>query len=365
MNCKHGLAFCGLFLTTALFAQTKGDLWLRDAALQKALTASLAIQSDNQPLRIFLNRLSESQHVAHFLDRRLDPSTPRDLAQHERSLKSIFFSAAASGGGGACQIGDAVYLGPGSIVAALPDLLSKLRADVRALPGDAKKIWQRSQLVQYPQLSRPANLIADLAKENGLKLIDVESIPLDLWHEINLPPMSLAERFALLLVGFDKWLTISADGKTVCIVELTLPDEITRTYRTEQRTDLSEWIKQTLSDVTVQRKSANLIVTASPANQHEIARWLVDHEVIRRSLTPGAKKVVTLNDTASVGKIARQVAVQLGVEFSCDASLERQLEAQVEIHVDKVSYEELLTKVFAETDLSFELNDLQLRVFAK
>ena len=358
------MAFSGLF-AAALLAQTNGESWLRDAALQKALAAPLAIQSDNESLRVFLERLSQSQRVAYFLDRRLDPSTPRDLAQDEQSLKSIFFSAAAPQGGGACSIGDVVYLGPGDVVAALPELLTKLRRDVRMLPGDAKKVWQRSLPLQFARLSRPAQLLLDLANVNGLTLVDVESVPHDLWPEVNIPAMSLAERFACLLVGLNKWPEISADGKTVRIVELKLPQEIAQTYNTEQRNELTDWIKQSIPDAKVERKSAGLIVSTSPINQHEIARWLVDHETIRRSQTPTATKVVTLNATASVGTISRQVAAQLGIEFNCTADLEPKLKAQVEINVDKVSYDDLLTKVFANTGLSFQLDERQLRVFSK
>lgn len=365
MICKHVVTVVGLIVLAPGLVAHGDDPWRRDADLQKALAASIDIRSSNEPLREFLTRLSQSQRVAFFLDRRLDPSTPHSFASQGQSLKSIFYAAAASEGGGAIVLGDCVYVGPGEVVAVLPEAMAALRGRVKNLPPDAKKIWQRPEAWHIPRLSRPANLVSQLAAAQKLNVVGLDKIPHDLWPEMNLPPMTLSERFAALLLGFGLWPEISAEGDSVQIVEFVLPDSVTLTHSTKQSDKLSEWIRQTCPSAKLVRKSGALVVTASPQDQHAIGVWLADNETTGAAPSAEAKKVVTLNATASAGSIATQVAAQLGVELVFDPSLQKQLEKRVEVHVDQVPYPELLEKVFADTGLSFQLDDRQLRIFAK
>ncbi len=365
MICKQGISLIGLIIAAPWFAQTSDESWHRNSELQKALAAQLEIHSSSESLRSFVLRLSQSQRVAVFLDRRLDPTTPRDFTLHGRSLKSILYLAAAQSGGGASLFADAIYIGPGDVVAVLPEALTTLRTRVKSLPPESRKVWQRAEAWQMARLSRPADLVKQLAADHELNAMGIEKIPHDLWPEVDLPPLSLAEKFACILLGFGLWPEISADGKAVRITEFVVPETITRTHSSQPLGEFTSWLRENFPNAQVKKKSSSLVITAPPADHHQIALWLAEHETPKKAASPAAKKVVTLNATATAGNIATQVAAQLGVELVCDPKLQKQLETRVEIHVEQVTYPELLSKVFADTGLSFQLDDRQLRIFAK
>jgi hypothetical protein len=312
-----------------------------------------------------LERLSQSQRAALFLDRRLDPTTPHDFSAQGKSLQSVFQMAADVAGGGACRIGDMIYVGPPDVAAALPDLLAQMRQNVRKLPEAARKTWQRAQPWQFTRLAQPAQQLNDLAEANQIALANVENIQHDLWPAMDLPPLSLAERLACVLVGFGQWIEIAPDGRSAQIVPLELPLIVTRTYASPPKASLSRWLEANLPEAKFERRSGGLSVAASPRDHHRIACWLATNDEAPPAAVDAQIKVVSLKATASAGGIARQVATQLGIEFVCPKDLESYLEKQVAVDVERVSYDELLTRVFADTGLSFELDQRQLRVFAR
>lgn len=352
-----------LLTTSPVAAQHSEEPWLKDAALQKVLASTLNVQSSNEGLRLFLERLGSSQRIAIFLDRRIDPTAPHDFELRERTLRSVLVLAAASADAGIGQLGDVIYVGPGDVATTLPEAMGALREQTKSLPAEAKKTWQRAEPWQLPRLSRPAQALRQLAESNQLALDGIDAIPHDLWPAIDLPPLSLAERFACLLIGFGLWPEISNDGKSVRIVKYPVPESITRTHTSQSGPRFSDWLRAECPTAKIAKKSSGIAVTASPADQQRIVVWLAENEGAKPSAE--GKKVVTLNATSSTGAIARQVAAQLGVEFVCDRRHEPLLAKRVEIHVDQVSYPELLTQVFADTGLSFQLDERQLRVFAK
>lgn len=364
MNCKHWLALVGWVGAVCSAAQTTDETWRRGTELQRALSAPVTLQSSQESLREFFIRLGKSQQVAFFLDRRIDPSQPRDFAQPSRSLQSVITLAVAPAGAYATPWGDLIYVGPAEVAASLPDALQDLKAQVKSLPAGPRKTWQKSQALSVPRLGRPAELLDQLAAENGVTIEGLEQVSFDVWPEIRTPPLSLADRFAVLLIGFGLWPEISRDGMSVRLVEFAVPPEITRTYTCQKSQELDRWAEDHLPSAKIAAKKGSATVTAAPANHQQIAVWVAQNEPAPASSDQaGTQKVVSLHATASAGAITRQVAAQLGVDYQCDPQSEKLLEKRVTIDVDRVSYPELLRKVLAETGLSFQLDERQLRIF--
>lgn len=363
MNCKHGIWLAGWLFPLACLGQNTEENWRSGRELQQALSAPVNLQSSQESPRDFFRRLGQSQQIALFLDRRIDPSSARDFNPPPRSLLSIMTLAADRSGATPVQFGDLIYVAPADVGAVLPDALQKLRNQVKGLPGEARKRWQRSQPLVVPRLTKPSDLLRELAVANNISLEGLEKIPHDLWPEIRTPSLTLTERISLVLFGFGLWPELSADGESVRLIEFPVPIELTRMYSTKKSKELVHWARQYAPHANLVAKSGSCTVTGSPLDHHQIALWIAENEAVDDAAPAGSQKVVSLHATASAGAIARQVADQLKLEFVCDPAAMERLEKRVEINVDRVSYHELMKQVLADTGLSFQLDQRQLRIF--
>ncbi len=257
------------------------DDWLTGRAFDQAIAQPTSITWDNGPRIEFLSQLISSSGVALFVDRRVDPSKLIHAAIDHQDMLAAVFVSGADDQIGACTIGSAVYVGPGDVVVQLPWRLRELRCRLGQLPTAGRKTWQHMTALRLPRLTQPAAAIAALATDNGVQIRSIESIPHDLMCQVDLPPMTLAERMAILLVGFGKWPEVSQDGTTMTIVDFPAPEEFDASYVTSQPKDIVQWAKdQKLSAAVVASKNAirvrvpRTIITNWPEKWRSVRRQI-------------------------------------------------------------------------------------------
>ena len=196
-------------------------------AFQRALTEKVTANFLDAPLRRGLAGISAKWKVAILLDRRVDPTRKITLSLKETPLKDAIAAIAKSVSARTAIVGNTIYIGPASAVAALDDVIEKRGAEWR----NAAKSWPRARrraLIAHPtlhwnDLDRPRDLVKEFAAKFGLTVDGLDKVPHDLWAGATFPACSVSQGLSLLLVQFDLTFRWKPDGSGIEIVPLAAP----------------------------------------------------------------------------------------------------------------------------------------------
>ncbi len=176
-----------------------------------------------QQLGTVLERLTKASSLELWLDRRVDPSQPVNASFNDVLATEAIESLAERHRLGVLRIGKLVYVGPPKTARGLAALLLRARqAAAKSAPSLSKK-WQEEHPIRWPRLTQPRQLLEKLLGTNGIEISDLELVPLDLWPERTLAPMSLADQVVLILAGFDLTCELANDGRNCRIVPIKFP----------------------------------------------------------------------------------------------------------------------------------------------
>jgi hypothetical protein len=150
-----------------------------------------------------LERIRRTGEASVFLDRRIDSSQRVQLSIENATLAEIVAQLAAPCGAGMCRIGEVFYVGPEESAERLASLAALRRRDASRLPPELRTPLAARKSIAWPRLTEPRGLVAQLAAQHGLRILNAERIPFDVWPAGKLPRLALADQLTLLLVGFD------------------------------------------------------------------------------------------------------------------------------------------------------------------
>ncbi len=102
-------------------------------------------------------------------------------------------------------------------------MAAALEKEVRRLPSGIQRKYLLPKRLVWEDLATPRELVAQLARENGLKITGLEKVPHDLWAAADLPPISLVDRLTLIAIQFDLTFAVADGGRRLKLV--TLPSE--------------------------------------------------------------------------------------------------------------------------------------------
>jgi hypothetical protein len=298
--------------------------WLTGPALQKRLAEPIDVAWSTSPLRESLQRLSQAEQVAVFLDRRVDPGRRVDLKASRTPLRDVFEEVASRQQIGFCQFGPVAYFGPSSTAARIRTLSALRTREVRRLPAAVSRPLLQARPLAWSDFATPRDILAQLARQNGLTLEGMDRVPHDLWAAADLPPLSLLERLTLVAAQFDLTFALSADGRTVTL--LPIPD-----------------------DLAVENGPDGDAPTAKPPRPATPPK---------RPAPAGENRVHTLTiEQKPVGPVLQELAKRLGFELRLDqkaiAAAGIPLDRLISVQVQKASDDELLRAVTRAAGLEF------------
>ena len=359
-----GIALLALFFSAFATAEPAAPeiRWKMGSGFQQHLRElQVGFEWTANPLRPGLENLSRRAELAILLDRRVDPDQLVNL-----TVKDVPFDAAV----GAlaeklqlkhCVLSSVIYLGPAYTARRLPTVAALRRREVAALPAPRKALWLKPQACRWPALSQPRQLAVDLAGAANQKLLNPELIPLDVWPAIDLPPLPLADRLTLVLVGFDLTYDWGDEGITL----VPFPDQavIEQTYSAAGfGGKLVTEIQKIAPDATATRSGDSLKVTASFEDHDKIARLLAGERVHVTKITPSAKRYTLTVKNQPAGAVVSTVAGDLKKEIRYSSELREKLTQRISLEVKDVSLDELLTKTLAPLGLTYRLKEAELQI---
>jgi hypothetical protein len=275
---RLNLALAAAAILAAAPAAAQSDALAQPGLLAK-LRRPVTTTWRGQTLGAALQRLSETQDLPVWLDRRVDPSVEVDLAASGEAIEHVLSGLAALGEWRAVPFRSLVYFGPRQTADELATLSVRARDGLAKASPNMRTRWLKPAAWSYPRLSEPRRLLGDQVKSVGAALVGDDQVSHDLWPARSIRSLAPIDRVLLILADFDLTCDVSPTGQELRVVRIKRPVEITRRYTTrQQRNQQFEQILAALPPRSVRKRGGQLEVSA---------RW-EEHERLRGALRPAS-----------------------------------------------------------------------------
>jgi len=336
------------------------------------LAKSVSITWQEVPLGTALDRLAETQSLAIWRDRRVDPSTPITLSVADQPLAEVFAAIKQQAGVAATPYAGVIYVGPQQTADELATLAALARLTLENAPAASRAKWLKPQALNYPRLSEPRRLLTELASSVDAQIQNEQSIPHDLWPAAKLPSMAAIDRAVLWLAGFDLTCRLSQDGSQLEIVPIDRPIAIAKQYRVpNSRSAAFETALAELAGATSTGEESTPTITAR-VEDHERLRAALSGRPTgavaaaaamraageqKKSSALGDRRFTLTIENKPLAPVLNQLAAQLNLQLEWDAAIpdsESGRNALVSCQVNKTDLDGLLKALLEPVGLTFE-----------
>lgn len=323
-----------------------------------------SVHWDKVPLRDALSRLTLSlgDAVPMFIDRRVDPSQRISLDVTDATADEVLSQTAAAASLGTSRLGRLVYFGPPAVAAQLRTLAEIGEGEFARLPPERRASSKQS--LTWPRLAEPRQLVTKAVEDRGLRIVNAEKIPHDLWPAGSLPALSLPEQLAVLLVGFDLTFVVDGPQSAVKLVPIAGQVTITRHYR-KPSAAVIEQLQAEFPDLETQLRGNELTVVGT-AEEHERVGKILRPQQGAKATPPipaNMRKVYTLRiEQQPIRNVLEQLGQRLGWTIEIDDAARKSLDERVTFSVENVDEEELLRALLRPAGLMHERDGNRVRV---
>lgn len=359
--CKH-LMLPVVLATCCLSGAAAEEIdWKIGLDFRKALEQQVGLEWAENPIRDALRNLSRNQRVAIWLDRRVDPGMKLQFDAKGLPLAITLDQLCEKYRMGNSVVGPVVYIGPAATAEKLATVAAVRRQQVGRHSATARAKWAKATAWHIPQLSEPRALFQELVREAGSTLQNPDAIPHDLWPEISLPPLTLADRMTMVLAGFDLTYEQSADGSTIRIVPMPEKIEYEQIYSwRDDNGSLAAQLRKKLPELKIEMLDGKVRVTGKYEYHELIDRMMSGETVKTAKVVPGDTRYTMRVDDQPAGAVVKTVANRLGKELVFDRSLAEKLNQNVKLDLKDATLDELLTKTLQPLELTYELKEASL-----
>jgi len=330
------------------------------------MRAAIGVTWSDNPLRSAVNRLSETQDVAIWLDRRVDPDQKMEFAARDVPLEHFLLQLAKKLSMRMSQIGSVAVIGPRETVDKLATVNALREQEVKNLPAATRTALMRRRASRWDDLTTPRELIEQLAKETNIRIVGIEQFPHDLWAANHLPPLTFCERLTLIGAGFDITFEFSPDGSAVRFAHMPATATLEEIYELKSADQATELAKL-FPNATLRSQGLKLQVAGS-FEDHAAIRRLIRGEAVRRPADPGppgAKKLYSIKfENQPAGAVANTVAKQLNLKLVYAPEVKPQMEMLVSVDVTDVELDELMKAALGPVNLTYNITGSTLEVVA-
>ena len=198
-------------------------------ALERALEIRRAVRMQAVPIRTLVTDLQEQAGICIVVDRRIDPSQRLTINTGLISTEDLLRQVAAELPAANISVNRSfVYIGPIDASRRLRTLCEQKRLFVldarREFGKEAYAKLSKVELQTWGEFISPRNLVMEFSENAGLKIVNPDAIPHDLWHAAQLSAMPFTELATLVLTQFD--LTFDIDPTKVECTIIPVPEVV-------------------------------------------------------------------------------------------------------------------------------------------
>ena len=355
--------------STRVFGQDQKNeiAWLINGALSEHNSLPISVMWRDAELKDRLMRFSQTQRVAIFLDRRIDPSTIINLTSNNVTTEQFLLEIAQQIDVGICQIENVYYLGPKKTANSLASTNESLLKSAGKFGKRTQIRWNKNESLRTESVVEPKQLLIEIAKANDIQIDGINGIPHDLWTRLNLPASSLACRISLLLAGFDKSFQFSGTGKTIEIVDFQSPPQVTSTIGDlSDAPAVSKILRNEFKSLKFSTVRNQISITGAPDLVGPARMRSIEFQ--KPEMVTGSTTTFSLTTRAARGAIFATAAQRSKLKFSYDKSnpaIAKALTEPVAIQAVNVTLNQLLKMTVQGSPLTFTVSDTELTVSLK
>jgi len=333
----------------------------------------------NVTLRTILNRISSNTQISILLDRRIDPTSVPIVDFKQGTLLDALRKIAAQSSAGLSVVGNTVFIGPKPSVSKLRTLVELRSDEMNRQPSKSgrgrKSRGAKTKTIHWNDLDTPSQLLEQITETYGLKSVDGNRLPHDLWAGSTLPHLSVSEALSLVLIQFD--LTFEWNRNRDRIQWAPIPDAvfIERVYelrRAKPSAAAEKW-RAEVPGIVARVKSGNVVVRGTVEQHEQLQEFLNPHEQkskiakaapvslrkrrfkLRLRFTPAAKLFANLEKNGVIIRYDERALEKAGIDLNQKISLD----------VDNATANEFFKEVCDPLGLTFTIKGATVKLSPK
>jgi len=338
----------------------RSDQWRTGADFRRQLERPVSLDWVDNPLMDALTRLSISQQMAVFVDRRINPNQKVAFSVKDQPLRDALDSLASQISAGLGYVDSVIYIGPRSTAKRLATVAEMQNEHVGRLPKERRDILLKRTPTHWPHLAEPSDLLAELTQEFGLVVENPSAVTHDLWPENSLPPLTVSEKLMLLLAGFRSSFRWLPDGETIQLTRFPRTVFIERSYPGgREPADRVQALEAMLPQAFIEIRGKKIMVRSMLEDHWIIERqWSPMPATPRGSVTDRARKRYSLTvEKQLAGALLETLAGKLSLELEYASDVDAQLDERVTLSVQQATIHELFDAIAAPVGLAIQVDD--------
>ena len=355
-----------LLLVTAGSATLRAEGWVDGPAFVQRLDRKVSATWQETPLGDALRRLGESQSVAVFIDRRVDPSVRISIDLQDVGLRDAFRKIARQQhqklGIGFC--GPVVYIGPPLTTARIATLAARNNERARRLPDPWRRKMLARRALQWPRLSEPRWIMRKLCAESGLDFPAAGSIPHDLWLSGDYPKMTMAERLTLVLAGFGYGYQLEEDTGRLRLTSFPQAVSIEREYELSPSSPKIEELTDRFPQAFLAHTNGKTTIRSTLEDHWAIERLLgMRREPPQQQENPNNQRYTLNVKDKPLKSIVELIGKRLGIEVRFADNVDTNQQTQrISFNVKEATRQQLFDAIVRPAGLSARLQDNRLLI---
>ncbi len=363
------VAIAAAWLSTESCSATE---WRSAADLKRHLNSTVSNTWSGRELRAALASFSKQYKISTFLDRRINPGRTVQLSVQNVTLASMLQRLASGHELGLTWLGPVAYFGPAETTDRLRTLAFLRQEEIRKSPAARRNALQQPHAVRWQDLAIPREVIAGVATQYGITVVNPDELPHDLWAAGELPPMGLAEQLTVLCAGFGMTFRLDPAATKLQLRPIPAKVYIDRFYSVGRQSPevlISEWQKA-VPDVTI-RMSGNRIGVRGTLEAHEqIAAFRGGAQIATSDPLPAKDekpKKYDLRTEAPLNQLLKTLAAAESLEIRRDekaiAAAEIDMDQVIKLEAVDLTLEQIIAKVLGEAGLTYKREGRTIHVF--
>ena len=359
-------AIIGLTVTAKpheLYAQTAQQTVLANARFEQQLEALISTRWD-LPLKDVLNSISETQRVAIFLDRRINPAQQIQLEVQDKSMNVALQQIANQANSQISHIRNVIYIGPKKTTHLLATVAAIHAEQHRRNHAENTRIFTIGKSTQWNRLSQPQSIVTAIAKTVNAQITNIEQIPFDLWDKHTLPNLPFAMRMSIVLAGFDLTYQMNND-RSITLVPFPTDAKYQKAFSTNVSAAILNRIKDSFPTLQI-TNNEQLVASGRWEEIAELELRLRGNTINRPKPMTTSEQVYTLTVTnQSIQNVLQAIADNEKLELIGSAETQKLWKKRISLEAKELPLADLLLQVVGLGNLQYSIADKQLLISVK
>ncbi|MBT4693952.1 MAG: hypothetical protein HOB73_11460 [Planctomycetaceae bacterium] len=347
-----------------LYGQTAQQTVLTNARFEQQLESPISTRWD-LPLKDVLKSISETQRVAIFLDRRINPAQQIQLAVQDKTMSTALQQIASQANAQISYIRNVIYIGPQKTTRLLATVAAIHAEQHRRNQAENARVFTIAKSTQWNRLSQPQSIVTAIAETANIRITNIDKIPFDLWDKHMLPNLPFGMRMSIVLAGFDLTYQMNNDG-SITLTPFPTEAKYQKTFSTNVSAANLNRIKNSFPTLQITNSNEQLVAAGRWEEIAELALLLRGNTIIRPKPMTTSKQVYTLTVTnQSIQNVLQAIASNEKLELTGSAEAQKLWGKRISLEAKELSLDDLLLQVAGMANLEYRIADKQLLISVK